>query len=67
MTFNLTIRVIEQTQGFRLTDKPSHSNIGSPSIGDSRLGVSTMPVIAITLALNTGALAAMKLATVLAF
>ena len=47
-------KLIEQTQGFRLTDKPSHSNIGSPSIGDSLLGVSAMPVIAITLALNTG-------------
>ena len=40
-------------------DKSPHSNIGSPSIGDSLLGVSAMPVIAITLALNTGAFAAM--------
>ena len=52
-------QLIEQTQGFRLTDKPSHSNIGSPSIGDSLLGVSAMPVIAIMRTLNTGALAAM--------
>ena len=48
-------------------DKPPNSNIGSPSIGDSLFGVPAMPVIAIMLALNAGALAAMKLATVLAF
>ena len=48
-------------------DKSPHSNIGSPSIGDSLFGVPAMPVIAIMLALNAGALAAMKLATVLAF
>ena len=48
-------------------DKPPNSNIGSPSIGDTLFGVSAIPVIAITLALNARALAAMKLATVLAF
>ena len=53
--------------GFHLMDKPPNSNIGSPSIGDSLFGVPAMPVIAIMLALNAGALAAMKLATVLAF
>ena len=38
-------QLIEQTQGFRLTVEPPHSNIGNPSIGDRLLGVSAMPVI----------------------
>ena len=37
-----------------------------PSIGDSCFGKSDMPVIAITLALNTGTPSAVKLATILA-
>ena len=57
--FGSPCQLIEQTSAFPLTDEPPHYNIGSPSIGDSLLGVPAMPVSAITLALNTGALAAM--------
>ena len=59
-------QLIEQPQGFGLTDKPPNSSMGSPSIGDSLLGEPAMAVVAIALALGAGAFAAMQLAAVLA-